>query len=190
MKIDIYTHIFPQDFYARWMAAAPGLADIGKRMISVTAVHDLDARFRAMDGFGDYAQIISLPNPPLESITTPEIGTELARMGNDSMAEICAKHGDRFPGFVAALALHDFDGAMTELHRAITELGAKGVQIFTQVNGRPLDDPEFRPLFAAMADHDLPIWLHPGRPAMVSDYGAEKRSRFEMWWALGWPYDT
>ncbi len=65
MFIDIYTHIFPGEFYAKMSKAAPKLENIGKRMQSVTAVHDLDERFRQMDPFGDYRQIISLPNPPL-----------------------------------------------------------------------------------------------------------------------------
>ncbi len=190
MKIDIYTHIFPEKFFEKWMQAAPGLADIGKRMKSVRAVSDLDFRFRAMDQVEDYAQIISLPNPPLEAITTPELGTELARIANDTMAELVDKYPDRFPGFVAALAMHNFDGAMEELRRAIEELGAKGAQTFTQIKGQPLDDAHFDPFFAAMAGYDLPIWIHPARPAEVKDYGAEEKSRYEMWWALGWPYDT
>ena len=102
MYIDIYTHIFPNEFYENMTRVAPSLGNIGKRMKSVAEVHDLDARFRAMDPFGDYRQIISLPNPPLEDITSPEQGIELARIGNDTMAEMVEKNRDRFPGFVAA----------------------------------------------------------------------------------------
>ena len=115
-------------------------------------LHDLDARFRAMGEFGDYRQIISLPQPPIEDVTTPEQGAELARIANDAMAQLVDDHRDRFPAFVAAVGLHDSDAAMTELHRAIGELGARGVQVFTNVGGRPLDDPEFMPLFDAMAE--------------------------------------
>ena len=67
---------------------------------------------------------------------------------------------------------------------------ARGVQVFSNVNGRPLDEPEFRPLFEKMAAHDLPIWLHPARPASFSDYASEEKSRYEMWWVFGWPYET
>jgi len=190
MYIDIYTHIFPTAFYERMSAIAPRLGNIGKRMQSVTAVHDLDVRFRAMDPFGDYKQIISLPNPPIEDITTPEQGIELARIGNDTMAEMVEKNRDRFPGFVAALAMHSMDETMEELHRAVTDLGAVGVQIFTNVGGRPLDHSDYEPVFAAMADYDLPIWMHPARTSDMTDYAAEEKSRFEIWWALGWPYET
>jgi aminocarboxymuconate-semialdehyde decarboxylase len=41
-----------------------------------------------------------------------------------------------------------------------------------------------------MADHDLPVWLHPARTSAMPDYASEPRSRFEMWWCFGWPYET
>jgi aminocarboxymuconate-semialdehyde decarboxylase len=188
--IDIYTHIFPAAFYARMNAVAPGLDNIGKRMQSVKPVHDLDVRFRLMDAFDDYRQVISLPNPPIEDYATPAQGAELARIANDTMAELVRKHPDRFCAFVAALCMTDMDAAMREAKRAVEDLGAAGVQIFTNVKGRPLDRPEFQPLFAAMANYDLPIWMHPARSATMTDYAAEPRSRYEIWWCIGWPYET
>ncbi len=65
-----------------------------------------------------------------------------------------------------------------------------GFRIFTNVAGRPLDDLAFEPVFATMAELDLPVWLHPARTASMPDYPAEQKSRFEMWWCFGWPYDT
>ena len=63
--------------------------------------------------------------------------------------------------------------------RGVTiDLGASGIQVFTSIAGRPLDDPAFRPVFAEMAKLDLPIWLHPGRTAAMTDYAAEPKSRF------------
>jgi aminocarboxymuconate-semialdehyde decarboxylase len=64
------------------------------------------------------------------------------------------------------------------------------VQIFTNIAGEPLDLPKFQPLFDAMAEYDLPIWMHPARAATMADYASEERSRFEMWWCFGWPYET
>ncbi len=145
MLIDIYTHIFPGDFFAQMAKAAPRLENIGKRMQAVKMIHDLDIRFRLMDEFGDYGQVISLPNPPLEDITEPAVGAGLARVANDAMAELVRKHPERFPAFVAALAMHDMDATMDELHRAIRDLGARGVQIFTNIAGEPLDLPKFQP---------------------------------------------
>jgi uncharacterized protein len=188
--IDIYCHIYPDRFFQEMTRLSPKLGNIGKRLRSVTKLFDLDARFREMDEFGDYKQIISLPNPPIEDIAEGDTAQALARIGNDAMAELCGRHRDRFPTFVAAVSLTDADAAIKEARRAIDELGARGVQIFTNIAGRPLDVPEFRPFFALMAEYDLPIWLHPARTAAMPDYPAEEKSRYEMWWCFGWPYDT
>ena len=106
------------------------------------------------------------------------------------MAALCAGHRDRFPAFVAAVCLSNVEAAIVEARRAITQLGAAGVQIYTNVAGHPLDEARFEPFFAAMAELDRPIWLHPTRTADMTDYPAEKKSRYEMWWCFGWPYDT
>src|SRR3989441_732262 len=64
-----------------------------------------------------------------------------------------------------------------------------GIPVLVDVNRRPLDLPEFQRLFDRMAERRLPIWLHPARPA-VADYVGEPRSKFDLWWAFGWPYET
>src|SRR5437660_9142667 len=123
--IDIYTHIYPDKFFREMTRVAPQLENLGKRLRSVTKLFDLDARFREMDTYGDYRQVISLPNPPIEEVAKGEIGVELARIANDAMAELAARHPARFPAFVAALFMSDVDAALAETHRAITELGAR-----------------------------------------------------------------
>ncbi len=190
MIVDIYTHLFPKAAYERMTEMSSDLGNIGKRIANMRFLHDLDDRFREMDSYGDYRQIISLPNPPLEDVTTPEQGAEVAKIANDAMAELVHRHPDRFPAFVAAIPMHDMDAAMAELDRAIGDLGARGVQVFTSVAGRPLDDAQFEPLFEAMANHRLPIWLHPVRTSAMSDYATEALSRFEAWTIMGWPYAT
>ena len=120
----------------------------------------------------------------------PELAVELARLANDGMAELVDSHPERFPAFVASLPLGDVEASLQEMARAIDELGARGIQIFTNVNGRPLDDPDLWPIFERMAAYDLPIWMHPARGATFPDYASEGRSRYEIWWTLGWPYET
>ncbi len=188
--IDIYCHIFPDRFFQEMTKAAPKLENIGKRLRGIVKLFDLEERFREMDQFGDYREIISLPNPAIEDLVKPDIGIKLARIANDAMAELCGKHPDRFPTFAAAVCLTDIDGSLEEAERAITTLGARGVQIFTSIAGEPLDQPKFDPFFALLAKHDLPVWLHPVRTASLPDYTSEQKSRFEMWWCFGWPYDT
>lgn len=190
--IDIYTHIFPDRFYEELSKSSPKLGNMGKRLRQITPLFDLDVRFRDMDKVGpDYRQVISLPNPPIEDIASPELGLQLARVANDAMADLCQKYPDRFAAFAAACCLTDVEGSLKEIDRAINQLGARGVQTFTNIKGKPLDLPEFEPFFAAMAQHDLPIWIHPARTADdFSDYTTETKSRYEMWWCFGWPYET
>jgi len=190
MIIDIYTHILPDRFFREMSRVSPKLENIGARLLGVKKLFDLELRFAEMDEIGDYAQVISLPNPPLEEIAQGETAAQLARVANDAMAELCAAHPKRFPAFVAAVSLDDVDTALKEAERAITTLGARGIQIFTNIAGHPLDEERFKPVFEALAQHDLPVWLHPARTAAMPDYAAEAKSRFEMWWCFGWPYET
>ena len=189
-KIDIFNHLFPKSFFDKMIEVAPNQKDIGKRVRSVPVIVDLEKRFRVMDQFEDYVQVICLPNPPLEVLGSPDVTSKLAQIANDGMAEYVAKYPDRFPGFIASLSLSNPDAALIELGRAIKDLKAVGVQFFSNANGAPLDLPEFEPLFAKMADFDLPIWIHPARAANFPDYLTEKKSKYEIWWTFGWPYET
>ncbi|WP_188196196.1 amidohydrolase family protein [Nonomuraea sp. SYSU D8015] len=190
MKVDAYSHILPARYFERMRELAVD-PDALKRWLELSALHDLDERLRIMDEFGDgYQQILTLSSPPIEMLAGPDESAALARLANESMLELCEKHPDRFPAFVASLPMNNPDAALDELAFAIDDLGARGVQVFTNVNGRPLDDPAFQALFDEMARRDLPIWMHPARGPAFADYATEDTSKYEIWWALGWPYET
>jgi aminocarboxymuconate-semialdehyde decarboxylase len=190
-KIDIFNHIWPQKYYQKVQEIAPHLKDMGNRVKSVPMITELDERFRVMDTFGDeYKQVLSLSSPPMEVLGGPDDAYELAKIGNDEMAELSQKYPDRFPGFVASLPMNNPEGYMDETRRAIDELGAYGVQIYTNCAGRPMDEPEFFNLYGLMAEYDKPIWIHPTRLPTVADYPTEDWSWYEIWWTLGWPYET
>jgi uncharacterized protein len=190
VKIDVFPHILPPRYFERMLAVAPPGMALQKRMRGIPVLVDLDLRMAIMDRYEGYVQVLTLANPPIEIVAGPDLSPELASLANDGMAEVVAKHPERFPGFVASLPMNNPDAAIAEIDRAIGDLGATGVQIFTNVSGRPLDLPEYRPIFARMAQRDLPIWLHPARPATVADYTGEARSKYDLWWAFGWPYET
>ncbi|MEJ2726729.1 MAG: amidohydrolase family protein [Deltaproteobacteria bacterium] len=190
MKLDIFNHIFPKKYYDKMMQVNPDYKDIGKRVRNVPVLYDLDERFRVMDQFDDYAQIICLAAPPIEKLGGPEVSPELAEAANDGMAEYVTKYPDRFPGFIASMPMNNVEAALREIDRAIKDLKAVGIQFFTNVNGAPLDLPELKPLFRKMAEYDLPIWLHPARGANFPDYLTEDKSKYEIWWTFGWPYET
>ncbi|HEX9275778.1 MAG TPA: amidohydrolase family protein [Casimicrobiaceae bacterium] len=190
MKLDIFCHIFPKSFFDRMLALAPDGKDMHRRVREIPSIVDLDARFRIMDMFGDYAQVICAGSPPIEVFGPPPLSTDLARLANDGMAELVRKYPDRFPAFIASLPMNDPNGLLAEAQRTVHDLGAVGVQVFTNVLGRPLTAPQTLPLFDLMAELDLPIWMHPARGADFPDYQQEKRSHYEIWWTFGWPYET
>lgn len=190
MKIDIFNHIFPRKFFDKMIEVSPKGKDINKRVREIPCIVDLDERFRIMDMFDDYGQVICLGAPPIEAFGPPPMSTDMAKLANDGMAEMVGKYPDRFPGFIASLPMNDPEGLLVEARRAIKELGAVGVQIFTNVLGVPLDKPETMPLFDLMAELDRPIWIHPARGADFPDYKGEPKSHYEIWWTFGWPYET
>lgn len=189
VKIDIYNHIYPRAFFDRMVELVPN-KEVVKRWTSVPLLYDLEARMRVIDRFEGYSQILTLSLPPIEFLAPPELSPEVARLANDGLAGVCKKHPDYFPAWVAALPMNNIPAALAEIERCIEKLGASGVQVYTSVNGRPLDDPEFFPVFERMAAYDLPVWMHPTRPMTVPDYPSEKVSKYEIWWAFGWPYET
>jgi len=189
MKIDIFNHIFPRKFFDKYIDKGSGGKDIGKRVANIQTIVDVDARLRILDEFGDYMQVISLPLPPLEIMAGPEKSPQLAREANDGLAQLVHQY-DRFLGFAAALPMNNPDAALAEIGRAVDELGAFGIQLYTNVAGKPLDAPEFMPLFEEVARRGVPIWLHPARGADFSDYLTESKSQYEIWWTFGWPYET
>jgi aminocarboxymuconate-semialdehyde decarboxylase len=151
---------------------------------------DLDARWRSIDPFGDYRQVLTLAVPPLDELGSPGLVRDLARAANDELAELVGRHPDRFAGFSAALPMNDVDSAAAELRRAMTDLGALGAQLHTNVGGAPLDQPRFEPIFETVTSCHGALWIHPTRSPVWSDYPAEPRSKYGIWWSLGWPYET
>jgi predicted TIM-barrel fold metal-dependent hydrolase len=170
-KLDIFTHIWPQRFHELLLKQTGQMKDMHRRSEAVPMMTNLDRRFAVMDMFDEYQQILS-------------------RAGSDGMAELCQKYPDRFPSFIASVAMRDPEGAVDEARRAVKELGACGIQIYSNVSGKPLDAPEFRPVFKAMESLGKPVWIHPARTATFPDYQTEDKSLYEIWWTFGWPYES
>jgi len=190
-KIDIFNHIWPKPFFDRLIDHIGTMTDITRRSGAVPMMTELDRRFEVMDMFGeDYQQILSLASPPLELLAGPDKALELSKIGSDSMADLCEKYPERFPGFIGTAAMSNPDSCVEECRRAIEDLGAVGMQIFTNVAGKPLDLAQFEPFFEYMASTGKPVWMHPARGASFSDYASEEQSEYEIWWTFGWPYET
>ena len=154
------------------------------------ALSNLDIRFRVMDQFEGLVEVLNIVSPPIEYVVGPDDAVELAKMANDEMAELVAKYPDRFVAAVACLPMSNIDAALMETDRAIKELNFKGVQVYTSVNGKPLDSPEFMELYRKMEQYDLPVWIHPARDWDIPDYPGETQSKYNLFIMMGWPYET
>lgn len=192
MMIDAFAHVLPPQYLKeRNERAGDKFTSQYKRYsTAVPALSDLDVRFRVMDQFPEVVQVLTIAGPNVESITEPKDAVELARIANDEMAELVAKHPDRFATAVACLPMSDVGAALKEADRAIHELRFRGVEIFTDINGKPVDAPEFMPLYEMMESYNLPILLHPRRTDTTPDYAGETRSKYLVYTNFGWPYAT
>ena len=79
------------------------------------------------------------------------------------MAELVAAYPNRYIAAIANVPLNDMDATLKETERAVKELGFKGIQIYSRVNGKPPSTDEMMPLYELMCEVDLPIWIHPMR---------------------------
>jgi aminocarboxymuconate-semialdehyde decarboxylase len=196
MQIDAYAHIVPPRFVPRVerLLAERGVPDRIKLfdpwLHEDPVLTDLDARWRLLEPYPDYRQVLSLGVFPVDELGPPEVTRALAREVNDELAELVRAYPDRFVGFAASLPLNDPDAALEELERAHRDLGANGALMHTNVAGLPLDDPRFEPIFARAHELGAAIWLHPTRSPVWPDYPTESESKFGIWWSLGWPYET
>ena len=191
-KIDIFSHVLPTRYLdAIRLHADESFQPMVRRFADIRALWDIEARVSMMDRWPDLQQVLTLSLPAPELIAGPGLSPELARIANDGMAEIRDRRPDKFPAFVASLPMNNVPAALEEMDRAVTKLGARGVQLLTSVEGRALDHPDFFPVFERITrEHGLPVWLHPFRAADVADYATETQSKYEVWVVLGWPHES
>jgi aminocarboxymuconate-semialdehyde decarboxylase len=125
-------------------------------------LYDMQRKLADMDSAGINIATLSLAIPGPELLGGPE-ADEVARMVNDLLAEIIATHPNRFWGY-ATLGFGNIEASLKELDRCFSMLKFRGLQLFSNINGKPLDAPEFRPIFARMAELKRPIFIHPTVP--------------------------
>ncbi|MFC1984289.1 amidohydrolase family protein [Chloroflexota bacterium] len=195
MVIDIFTHIVP----TRYVAALEKASAAGKlpRYTSdtlwearVVGMSDVEARIKVKSEYADIKEVISLTGPFLETMAGPEHSPELAMIANDEVAEVIAKHPEIFIAGVAILPLNNIEASLQEIDRAIKDLKLRGIEIGTDVDGKPLDLPEFMPIWERMAQYNMPIFLHPSKNYLVPDYPGEGESKYRLFQAVGWPHST
>jgi len=196
MKIDLHTHYYPPRYF-EMIRDAPGEFSFGvdptgrtiirykgSRFFGITPpMTDPGRRLADMDRVGIDKEILSLSTPNVffaDAARQPEV----ARMVNDAYAELAAKHPDRFGGF-ASIPMDAPDAALSELHRALGQLKLQGVILLSNIRGRALTDPIYRPFFEEANRMELCIFLHPMLPA-----ASESFSEYVLGPLVAFPFDT
>lgn len=188
-KIDIFTHILPEKYGEALKKVARESVHF-ELQASIPAISSLKARIEMMDKYKGLSQVLTLAQPPLESVVDPQTAVELSKLANDEMAELVIKYPQYFVAAVACLPMNDTDSALKEADRALGTLGLKGIQLFTPVKDKPLDNQEFMGLYELMCKYDLPIWIHPAGERSVPDFAGENQSKYDIYSRLKWPYET
>ncbi len=193
MIIDVYNHLVPKKFQEALEKKVTGRdpkLPSSHWARTIPPLMDMEARMRIMDSFDGYIQVVSVASPPTYAIAPPPVAIELSRVANEELAELVHKYPDRFAAGIATLPMNDPEAAVAEAERAIKDLRLRAVEVFTDVAGRPIDSPEFMPLYEKMAELGRPIFIHPLGEMSTPDYAGETSSKYRLWTKLRWPYAT
>jgi aminocarboxymuconate-semialdehyde decarboxylase len=179
--VDAYSHVCPERLLDAINERHPGAEVAALRKNSY--LFDGERRLRYMDRIGVDKQVLVLVRPPMWLGMPRPLIHDLTRVANDSIAEMAAKWPDRFIP-VGVLPVVD-DEMMAEFGRLHGDLGVRGVLIFSNVEGRPLDDDSMWPLYAEADSAGVPIWIHPQHG---HSYPWLKRDLVDR--LFGWPFET
>ena len=197
MKLDLHTHYYPEGFFSMMMEETRSdfsftydptgrqiITHRGARFFGITpAMSNPKMRLEDMDRVGIDVEVISLSTPNIFFADTDR-QPEVARILNDAYAELIARHPNRFKGF-ASIPMDSPDAALRELHRAIDELKLNGVILLSNIRGRALTSPTFRPFFEEANRMNLCIFLHPMIPVYSEPY-----KEYVLGPLVGFPFDT
>jgi len=196
LKLDLHTHFYTDAFFQTirdlpsefsFGTSSSGQTIItyrGARFFGVTpAMTDVSKRIEDMDRVGIDVEVVSLSTPNV-FFTDAKHQPAVARMINDSYAELIARHPKRFKGF-ASIPMDAPDEALKELHRAIDTLKLNGVILLSNIGGKPLTSPEYRPFFEEANRMKLCIFLHPMIPA-----NSDAFREYVLGPIIGFPFDT
>jgi predicted TIM-barrel fold metal-dependent hydrolase len=189
LRIDAYSHIVPPNYAKTLSRIAP--EQFQQKVAYCPPLFDMDIRFRIMDKYEPIRQVLTIAWPKLEEVADPVKAVELAKMANDEMAELVLKYNDRFIAAIAILPMSNIEAALKETDRAIKDLKFRGVYVYSNIDGKPLDLQEFLPLYEKMCQYDLPVFIHPMRSMEdLPEYKGEKTSKYRIFSTFGWPFET
>ncbi len=190
-RVDAYTHFSSMRFFEFAEQAGAGIPLAASVYSHLPTLFDVNERLNLLDR-NEISVHVLVPVPWLEAFPAiandSKLTLQAARLMNDELAAFIAKKPGRFRG-VALLPTLDQDAMLAELHRAVKVLGFSGAYLPVGPTVKRMDHPDFEPLYKAIVDLDVALWLHPSRPP-VPEYVDERASRFFEWQIEGWLSDT
>lgn len=179
-RIDVFAHVTPPQFFDEMNEVHPTDA---LRNLYFEQTWNLERRITDMDAHGIDTQVISLANPPIWEGISPEDALSLTQLANDSVRDMADTHPDRLiPIATLPFVTPEY---VDEFKRCVDDLGVRGVQIFTNIGGQPIDSDGHLSLYEAAANAGVPVWIHP---QFHSWY--EWLDEYEIHRTIGWPFDT
>ncbi len=173
LVVDIHYHLAVPAAEAQIREAIPGFAfqmpfsspasDAVTAKLFATigpALNGVEQRLADMDRLGVDVQAISPSPGQYFYFTEPDLGRDLARTINDGIADAVGNHPDRLVG-MGTVPLQSPELAIAEMRRCVNDLGLRGIEISSNVNGRELAEDDFRPFFAAAEELGILLFLHP-----------------------------
>jgi len=193
--IDFHNHFYPPE-YIEALRAGPSNIQVtfdrggnpllhypGDYNIVVPGHRDIDFRAKVLEGVGIDMQILTLTTPGTH-VESPQRAIELAQIVNNGLAKIIHERSEKFSA-LATLPLNVPQASEVELDRAFSELGFKGVMVFSNVNGVSLSDKRFWPLYEKADRWKAVFYIHPTFPA-----GVEVMTDYWLMPLIGFPCDT
>ncbi len=198
MRIDAHTHFFPKAFLTEigrrgaafqmeTRTSANGEVELIMKGVPhppLKAFHDVDEHFQHMTRNKIDAHVVWQSSRPNVFWADAQLGLDLCQIINDEYADLEANYPGKFYG-IASVPLQDIPKAVDELVRAIEKKKLRGVMANTNIRGRYLDDAYLWPLYEALEELQVPLFVHPANP-----YGADKLRDFHTSFLLGLPADT
>ena len=193
--VDFHNHYYPPEYIKELQAGSneftvtfddddnPVLHSPGDINVVVPGHRDIEVRQQVLDDIGVHKQVITFTAPGTV-VETPERSVALAQLVNDCLAKIVDERSSHFTS-LATLPLNDPDASVKELERAMTDLGFKGVMVYSNVNGVALSDRRYWPLYERASDLNAVIYIHPTYPV-----GVEAMTDYWLMPLVGFLLDT
>ena len=198
MKIDIHTHIMPEQM-PNWVKkfgygefihlehrnckACMMKGDTVFRAVEENCYRS-EARIKEMEETGVNIQVLSTIPVLFNYWAKPEDGLETSRFFNDHISETVDRNPDRFIG-LGTVPLQDVELSIREMERCVQELKMPGLEIGTNINGMNLNDPILLPFYEAAEKLGCALFIHPWEMM-----GEKDMPRYWLPWLVGMPAET